>query len=350
MTSGTIHQFDHHDAAYHTWRAAGVSGATVIHVDAHHDASWLEDPLHLHIGNYLCQAIKDGMASRIDWVVPDGALRHPRARVEILRQLRTLRSDYGASRTRMMPSGGFETVLGGCRFSVCDLGSLPRRAAGPLLLDIDVDFLMTPSGIFHTGFPAADPWMHPEQLIAALGEIVEDAALTTIAYSVEGGYTPLRWKFLGDELAARLHKADPAIVRAFELVRAAHALASRALYDDAEAACDAAAVRLPNAAAAEAARTWSRVRQRRFDAARRSWTLTRALDPSYATAYSSDGPATLETGRIDAAARAFADALQLDGVDRFATFGLARVAAERAFRIGAGPRRAGCASDDRAVP
>lgn len=329
MTSGSVHRFEHHDAAYHTWRSAGVSGATVIHVDAHHDASWLDDPLHLHIGNYLCQAIKDGMASRIDWVVPDGALRHPRARVEILRQLRTLRSQYGAPRTRMLPSGGFETALGGCTFSVCDLGSLPPRAAGPLLLDIDVDFLMTPSGVFHTGFPATDPWMHPEQLIERLGGIVDEAALTTIAYSVEGGYTPLRWKFLGDELAARLQTSDAAIVRGFELVRAAHALASRALHDDAEAACDAAAVRLPNAAPAEAARTWSRARQGRLDDARRSWALARKLDPSYATAYSGDGPAALETGRIGAAARAFADALQLDAADRFATFGLARVAAHR---------------------
>lgn len=38
--------------------------------------------------------------------------------------------------------------------------------------------------------------------------------LATIAYSVEGGYTPIQWKYVGDELAARLRQSGPAALDA----------------------------------------------------------------------------------------------------------------------------------------
>ena len=48
------------------------------------------------------------------------------------------------------------------------------------------------------------PWCWPDELVSRLRAKRLRAELATIAYSVEAGYTPLRWKYLGDELALRL--------------------------------------------------------------------------------------------------------------------------------------------------
>ncbi|MFI5178472.1 MAG: hypothetical protein ACHQO8_07915, partial [Vicinamibacterales bacterium] len=60
MTSAPdVHHFEHHDEAYHRWHAAGVRDRVLVHVDAHHDAAWLDHREQLGIGNYVCQAVKD---------------------------------------------------------------------------------------------------------------------------------------------------------------------------------------------------------------------------------------------------------------------------------------------------
>lgn len=37
-----LHVFENHDEAYHIWRRAGLTGKTLVHLDAHHDMAWLE--------------------------------------------------------------------------------------------------------------------------------------------------------------------------------------------------------------------------------------------------------------------------------------------------------------------
>src|SRR5665647_2033865 len=76
---------ENHDEAYHAWRHAGFLGRQLVHVDAHHDMAWLADPGQLNIGNYLCQAIKDGVVSEVVWVVPDASWT-TRAKRAILRR------------------------------------------------------------------------------------------------------------------------------------------------------------------------------------------------------------------------------------------------------------------------
>lgn len=326
MTVPAVHVFEQHDEAYHLWRDAGVRDATVVHVDAHHDLSWLDDPIHLHIGNYLCQAIKDGIVREVYWVVPDGALRAPRARAEIRRQLRDLGRAYPRPRRPVQRAGdAWSCALRGCRVVVCELDAL-RVPAGTVLLDVDVDFLLTPGAQLREGSPADEPWLWPSDCVARLRRTGVAPALVTIAYSVEGGYTPLRWKYFGDELAARLLGAE---APGFDRLHEAHRLAGTGAMEAAAQACRDAAAALQNPAAAEFALARLLAQRGQIEAARAAHQAARAHDPSYATAYNCAGPAALARRHFDAAERAFRDQLALDESDGHARVGLAYVAMHR---------------------
>jgi hypothetical protein len=89
------------------------------------------------------------------------------------------------------------------------LRSLPRIDED-VLLDIDTDYLVIPRVTYgKSDEHGALPWCWPEQLVARLTPCRLRADLATIAYSVEEGYTPLKWKYLGDEVVARLRQPIP---------------------------------------------------------------------------------------------------------------------------------------------
>jgi tetratricopeptide (TPR) repeat protein len=66
-------------------------------------------------------------------------------------------------------------------------------------LDIDVDFLLT-RFMWDDLDPGRVPWIFPEDLHARLASKLGEIDVLTIAYSVEGGFTPLKFKYFGDEL------------------------------------------------------------------------------------------------------------------------------------------------------
>src|SRR5207245_6097084 len=76
-----------------------------------------------------------------------------------------------------------------------------------VLLDIDLDFFIIQS-LFSRHYPYADVrtpsfWLSPAEFVANLHASGLRYEFVTLAYSVEEGYTPLRLKFLGIELAKR---------------------------------------------------------------------------------------------------------------------------------------------------
>lgn len=324
-----VHLFENHDEAYHIWSAAGIRGASIVHVDAHHDLAWLDDPIHLDITNYLCLAIKDGIAREIYWVVPDGAISTRRVRTVIVRQLRALRSAYpGPKRPLARSSRTVAAELLGARVVVCELNALPRLHQP--LLDVDADFLVTPASTARVQRPAAEPWLSPRECVSRLQDVASVARVVTIAYSVEGGYTPLQWKYVGDELAVRFR--DPSStreLRGFEQMTHAREWERLGRIDDAERALADASSALANPAAAEFARARLLARAGRVEPARQAYQSAVAHDPSYATAYNCEGRVELQLGRIDDAERAFSDMLTLDDRDRYAHLGLSSVAKHR---------------------
>src|SRR5260221_2579672 len=96
-----LHVFENHDEAYHVWRRAGLTGKILVHLDAHHDMQWLESRAELHIGNYVCQAMKEGIVAEVFWIVPDPTWTSATSRKHLLRVVKRLQKAYGAPRSRV---------------------------------------------------------------------------------------------------------------------------------------------------------------------------------------------------------------------------------------------------------
>jgi Tfp pilus assembly protein PilF len=224
-----IVMMEDHDKAYQGWKEHGVRDRVLVHVDAHIDFGWIpemdldeigsdgndlnriskEGPLlnpylksrnkMLNIGNYICPAIRDGMVKKFYWVVPEASFRSAQGLRHIIKQLKQL------LRIKRYAGGKLSRNVDhlSCRILdteviVCSLENL-ERIEEPVLLDIDVDFMLT-ERIWDDLNPQRRPWIFPEELYEKLSSKICDIDLLTIAYSVEGGFTPLRFKYLGDEL------------------------------------------------------------------------------------------------------------------------------------------------------
>ena len=313
---------ENHDAAYHAWRAAGVTRRTLVHVDAHHDMWWVPDSSYLTIANFVSLAQADDMVGDVVWVVPDDTWEHGSSRRALARHLRKLAG------TRVpLDRRSATTAVRGKALHVCSLGTMPA-VRGDILLDIDVDFFTIPRVSFRTtDVHSPLPWLWPGTLIERLGETSIAADLVTIAYSVEGGYTPLRWKYLGDDIAWRVQ--NPGVpapgwnamregATAAEEGRPADALRA---FERAQAAGVGAAPSFHLALLA--------LGQGRVEEARQRFRETVRIDSSYRTPFCGEGFTSLWAGRVDAAASEFAQFLLLDPDGPYAPLGLALVAVRR---------------------
>jgi len=321
---------ENHDAAYHIWRHAGVTGRTLVHVDAHHDMWWLDDASRLTIANYVCQAIKDGFVNHVIWVVPDAAWTSRRSRRALSRHLRSLAGQYSAGRPPIDVSPRrLSTDLRGTPVTICSLDSLPVQAE-PVLLDLDTDFLVLPVVEYERDdTPAERPWIWPEELVAALRAREVQADIVTVAYSVEGGYTPLAWKHLGDALALEWVASSELQMPEREGYRCLRrAAVARASGDHGRAGgeLEQASQCLPRSAAPFYHLALLHQDAGEIDDARGCFERAVGLDPSYRGPYSSRGFAYLFEGRFDAAASEFNRLLELDPENPFARVGMARLA------------------------
>ena len=291
-----IFSIEDHDAAYDVWKAEGVRGRILVHVDGHLDFAWMagrsasdllaarssaeldqllaqvkvwsldERPLRqrITIANFVYPAISDGLVSEFVWVMPDPFWNSARARRSVRRGLKKKLGgrSHDVSPLRVSPSGVTFTVMGR-RVTVCTLATLPRFTE-PVLLDIDVDYLLTRTPVGRPPYFQAQPstpWLWPSGFVERLRAAGLRTDLVTIASSVEGGFTPLRYKYFGDLLGGALR--DPSLP----------------LSDDPPADSAAEAFREATVALeaddVELARAW--------------WTTMVQRDPSYRTVYATPG-------------------------------------------------------------
>ncbi len=246
-----------HDEALKIWRQKGLKNLDLVHLDAHIDFGFYQaKPIEqvvnqarslgelkrgleyslsfqryesdfnkqINIGNYIYPAMQEGIINDFYWVVPGGIKefkksvklikniiknlsRHCRIRDSSPPPLCFAKRSSGAQNDAyLLEEGIISTELMGRRFVICILEKLPVLKQ-KVLLDIDTDFLVTDSLLDASNtakIGKRERWIRPDRLIKDLLNKELEPALTTIAYSVNGGYTPMRYKILGDELAYRL--------------------------------------------------------------------------------------------------------------------------------------------------
>jgi tetratricopeptide (TPR) repeat protein len=145
---------------------------------------------------------------------------------------------------------------------------------------------------------------------------------------VDGGYTPLRWKYLGDELRARL--ANPADSTAgWDLMKRGAIAQHGGDTAAADAAFTEAGDRLGGSAAPAFARALLAAASGNRHAARGQFQRAISRDATYRTPYTGDGFPALWDGDRGAAEAAFEAVLALDDQDPFASLGMALAALMR---------------------
>jgi tetratricopeptide (TPR) repeat protein len=324
---------ENHDQAYHIWREARVKQKILIHIDAHHDMRWISDLNSITIANFICPALKDEIVREVYWVVPDGTWEDKRSRRALMQQVRMVASKYpGGPNPIAAGNDEISTSVMGRPLRVCSLRSLPGIQED-VLLDIDVDYLVIPRVSYgETDKHEPLPWCWPEELVAGLRARNILSELVTIVYSVEGGYTPLKWKYFGDELAARLRSPnhEEATIRGTGLIRLGALAAHREDLTAAESKYREAIDLMPGSPVPHyhlahllylvAGRT---------DEARKSYQKALTLDSSYRSPYNSRGLHYYTERHFAEAEEEHRRILSLDPQDPYALFGLGRLAARR---------------------
>ncbi|MFH1380849.1 MAG: UPF0489 family protein, partial [Candidatus Omnitrophota bacterium] len=244
LNKAPLKLIEDHDEAYSFWKKLDLQGRPLIHLDAHIDFNFhpvksphetlkeakskkdliqqlsknlmyrklkIKEKSLTNIGNYIYPAMRDGIVNDFYWVIPGD-------RKEFSKSLKNLHNILKSNASRdpfkaekiTKEKGVLRTKIYGKNFIVTTLEDLPENISGALL-DIDVDYLTTES--IRKAGASQDvakrfPWIWPEELIKRLKAKKIQPSCITIAYSVNGGFTPLMYKFLGDELAVFLGKAD----------------------------------------------------------------------------------------------------------------------------------------------
>ena len=202
----SVRLMEDHREAYFFWKELGLKDQACLHVDAHLDVSNLKAPAYetaerpeMNCGNFLLPALQEGILNSLVWVVPDhlpgGEDILDWTRLELQNWMRLDLTDY------MSLEKVGERVEGRLLnkpFIVCRSEDTPDMR-GPFVLDIDIDYFLDPDD---------DLWQSPVELIRNLK--CSGPTATTIAYSVQGGYTPVRYRYLGPLTELALEDPDKA--------------------------------------------------------------------------------------------------------------------------------------------
>jgi tetratricopeptide (TPR) repeat protein len=323
-----LHLMENHDQSYHLWRDAAFRDRILVHIDAHHDMWWLEDSRFLTIANFVCPALREQIARELYWVVPDGTWENPAGRQALRGHLKTILKTYPGSSGTQWEHHRVRTSVLGRPLVVCSLNTLPSFSED-VLLDIDTDYLTIPRVSYREEDVLAPvPWRSPEELTDILRSMALTTDFVTIAYSVEGGYTPLAWKYLGDELALRLSRPDRKDASdAYHQLR--EGIAARLRGDLAQAENSLRSVGEGLGAAPYFHLAYVKAEAGLPEEGRRCYEKALAMDPSYRTAYANPGMRLYRAKFDDASHDAFLRALLVDPTDPYPHLGLGWIAARR---------------------
>jgi len=235
---------ENHNLAFSVWQRERIRNRILIHIDAHLDFGWIPDKKLYKIllsnslceenppsgrkilwhqeeqeimktvntGNYLYPALKDGVISELYWVVPDKIWDIPEERSIIKKIFQQILEKHPKEKAAKILSEEKSIVTTICdrKFTTCKLDNLPTINES-VLLDIDVDFFIVNSRLKEiAGITVVNkkPWMWPSELITILKNKRIKTDCVTISYSRAEGFTPLKYKYLGDQVANLLRNPN----------------------------------------------------------------------------------------------------------------------------------------------
>lgn len=318
-----------HDYALKVWRGRAVKGLDLVHLDAHIDFSFhparpvekvikdaksvkeLKEKLEyaisfLHyekdfnkqtdIGNYIYPAMEEGIVRNFYWVVPGRKNEFNKSGKAVRNIFKQIMRDEGNKGNILEDANGIISAKClGRDFIACSLDNLPILTKNTLL-DIDTDFLVTGSVLNAENtknIGKRKPWILPKDLAETLKEKIQSPQITTIAYSVNGGWTPMEYRHLADELA--YHLSPSGFKGRFE----------------------------KNAKAAGYFKLFNATGKRRY-----YWQAVE-LNPAYRMTDNNYGPLYLSLGKLSSAKNEFEKILRADRENAACLFGLGSVALER---------------------
>jgi tetratricopeptide (TPR) repeat protein len=326
-----IQLMENHDEAYRIWARAGVRDRVLVHIDAHDDVVWAADEASINIASYICPALKEGIVREVFWVIPDATWNTTKSIKSVMQRLRRIMKKYpGDQQPPTFEKNQISSSILGKPLRVCPLGLLPPLGE-PVLLDIDVDYLVIPQACQRREQRSAIPWRWPDALVAQLQAAGLESDLITIAYSVEGGYTPLKWKYLGDELVLRLrgesqHRSE---IRGMELIRQASQAAHSGDEPGAAALYLEAQKLVPECAAPSLHLAHLYADRGKKPKAQEFYREALARDPSCRTPYNSAGIEYYYYGLLPEAEREYQRTLIMEPQDPYAHLGLGKIAARQ---------------------
>ena len=222
MTSKQAVLMENHNDALLWWRKTEQKNRILVHIDSHFDFAWItdKDPQEIlnaktlsdfkasakenlfwnlsnkkkdeltHIGNYIYPAIKENIVREFYWVVPDSLFFSKKRLRHFKKEIDDIIKSNPEEKGGLTLQGNYLTSkLCNIQLTICRLKDLPEFNED-VLLDIDVDYFIAQE----------KAWLYPDAFIQILREKKLKSAITTIAYSVEGGFTPIEYKFFGDYL------------------------------------------------------------------------------------------------------------------------------------------------------
>ncbi len=233
-----VYLFEDHDRALKIWKKHMVKDLDLVHVDAHidfgfpqaesvdtvlsqvHSVEELKRKLEyslafthfendfskqVDIGNYIYPAMREGIVRDFYWVIPGSRKEFRTSKKLLIATLRPIAQREGSKNLITFPAADLIVCRAmGRKICICTLESLPFLPQ-ETLLDIDTDFLVIDSAKNAdntTSIGLRKPWIKPTELIGLLKNKIRAPKIVTIAYSANGGYTPMKYRHLGDELAS----------------------------------------------------------------------------------------------------------------------------------------------------
>jgi len=236
MNTIPIKLIENHDEAYYFWKKLGLRNKPLVHLDAHIDfnffpvksfkqamqeakskealirqlsTSLMYQRLNIGetsltgIGNYIYPAMRDGIVGDFYWVIPGTRNEFAKSQKFLRAILQSFFSRDPFERRRIVEKKGMlQARIYGRIFTVTTLENL-SLGLNDVIVDIDTDFLTTDT--VRKAAPTQQigrkfPWIWPDELADRLRSRRIHPCCMVIAYSVNGGFTPLVYKFLGDEL------------------------------------------------------------------------------------------------------------------------------------------------------